>query len=173
MQVLLSHPIYFHPLSFLSQHSEYTKFLVQGLPRRQVLTILCSFLNITLNSAGTSFSIPYNHLVWKGEDVHGTVVCLSVQSLCALLDYQSNNAKDKEWSSGETAPSTKTNAFRHAIARLVSHFQLETLLSVMLICSIAPLTLILSFRDFQTFSKSISQLSITCFLVLRNQFPIY
>ena len=40
------------------------------------------------------FQLPYNHLVWKGEDPHLTLVGMSLQVLCIVLDYQAATARD-------------------------------------------------------------------------------
>lgn len=66
--------------------------------------------------------IPYNHLVFKGEDSRANLVGMCYQVLLALLDFQSGSARDNLIVPDEVpvyAPSLKTNAFRHFIAKLV------------------------------------------------------
>lgn len=110
----MSKQIYRSPTNVLSQPSLYTAYLVQTAPRRHVLTILCSLLNIIVNSSNTSsFHVPYNHLVWKGENTHESLVSVSLQVLVVLLDYQAESARDKE-----TGPTAKTNMFRYFLAKM-------------------------------------------------------
>ncbi|KZV94087.1 hypothetical protein EXIGLDRAFT_528487, partial [Exidia glandulosa HHB12029] len=115
--VLLSRQIYYSPSIVLSQTCRYSAHVVQHTPRRLVLTVLCSLLNTTMNSARPGFQLPYNHLVWKGDDPRTNLVGLSFQLLCVILDYQANDAQDVE--TGDVrAPTPKTNAFRYFIAKL-------------------------------------------------------
>ncbi|KZS98946.1 hypothetical protein SISNIDRAFT_499612 [Sistotremastrum niveocremeum HHB9708] len=116
--VLLSRSIYLPPTSLLSVGAPCTAYLVQKTPRRHVLTLLCSLLNTAMNSAKPGFAIPYNHLVWKTEDTRATLVGLSLQVLCVVLDYQSNGSHDVEIGNGEKSPTAKTNAFRYFLAKL-------------------------------------------------------
>jgi hypothetical protein len=112
--VLMSKQIYRSPTNVLSQPSLYTAYLVQTAPRRHVLTILCSLLNVIVNSSNTSsFHVPYNHLVWKGENTHESLVSVSLQVLVILLDYQAGSARDKE-----NGPTAKTNMFRYFLAKM-------------------------------------------------------
>lgn len=130
--VLLSKQIYTPANGLLNTPSPYTTVLVQKIPRRHVLTILCSLLNTALNSAhpGTSgvslgavtSALPYNHLVFKGEDVRLTLVGEALQVLCALLDFQSGSARDVLSNPEDpfsATPTSKTNAFRYFLAKLV------------------------------------------------------
>lgn len=69
--------------------------------------------------------LPYNHLIFKGEDPRSTLVGICFQVLNALLDFQSGPARDITVASanGEienTAPTAKTNAFRYFLVKLVS-----------------------------------------------------
>jgi hypothetical protein len=67
--------------------------------------------------------LPYNHLMFKGEDPHANLVGMCFQVLCTLLDFQSGSARDILVTPGDNpvyAPSLKTNAFRHFLAKLVS-----------------------------------------------------
>ena len=110
----MSKQIYRSPANALSQPSLYTAYLVQTVPRRHVLTILCSLLNVVINSSNTSsFHVPYNHLVWKGEDTRESLVSASLQVLVILLDYQAGSARDKE-----NGPTVKTNMFRYFLAKM-------------------------------------------------------
>jgi hypothetical protein len=69
------------------------------------------------NMAG---KLPYNHLVFKGEDPRSNLVGISLQILCALLDFQGGSARDANSSDGQTtAPTAKTNAFRYFLMKLV------------------------------------------------------
>lgn len=123
--VLLSRQIYLPSSHLLSSPSRYTLHFVQNTPRRNVLTILCSLLNTAMNSSQSTIEslvdvagkLPYNHLVFKGEDHRSTVVSLSLQALCVLLDFQSGSAKDPA-SSGEPVPTAQSNAFRYFLAKL-------------------------------------------------------
>jgi hypothetical protein len=130
--VLLSRQIYVPPASLLSKPSLYTLYLVQKTPRRDVLTILCSLLNTAMNSpfanatgiGSMAGKLPYNHLVFKGEDPRSTLISLCLQVLCVLLDFQSGSAKDRLVSNPEGqahTPAANTNAFRYFLAKLVSH----------------------------------------------------
>ncbi|THH08544.1 hypothetical protein EW145_g2645 [Phellinidium pouzarii] len=129
--VLLSKQIYIPPTSLLTSPSPYSIALVQQTPRRHVLTILCSLLNTAMNSSHANNStpgignvaaaLPYNHLVFKGEDLKLTLVGKSLQVLCALLDFQSGTAKDVLSNPSDplsSMPTTKTNAFRYFLAKL-------------------------------------------------------
>ncbi|KZP20792.1 hypothetical protein FIBSPDRAFT_919775 [Athelia psychrophila] len=129
--ILLSRQIYVPPSSLLSVPSLFTLQLVQKTSRRDVLTLLCSLLNTAMNSAqSTEISIqsmagklPYNHLIFKGEDPRSTLVGICFQVLNALLDFQSGPARDITVASanGEienTAPTAKTNAFRYFLVKL-------------------------------------------------------
>lgn len=129
--ILLSRQIYIPPSMLLSVPSLYTLHLVQKTSRRDVLTVLCSLLNTAMNSAqSTEISIqsmagklPYNHLMFKVEDPRSTLVGICFQVLNVLLDFQSGSARDVVSGSGENevaAPTTKTNAFRYFLAKLVS-----------------------------------------------------
>ncbi len=67
-------------------------------------------------------SLPYNHLVFKGEDIKDVLVGYSLQTLCALLDFKSSSAHRRiaitEDFNGSTS-NLKTNAFRYFLAKLV------------------------------------------------------
>ncbi|KAG9318395.1 high-temperature-induced dauer-formation protein-domain-containing protein [Chiua virens] len=68
--------------------------------------------------------VPYNHLVFKGEDPRTALVGMCLQVLCVLLDFQSGPALDASSGTGETAtsaPTSKTNAFRYFLAKLASY----------------------------------------------------
>lgn len=128
--VLLSRQIYVSPGSLFSKPSFYSLHLVQKTPRRDVLTILCSLLNTAMNSSlphdnsigSMAGKLPYNHLVFKGEDPRTTLVATCLQVLCVLLDFQSGSAKDVPVGTGETSsPTAHTNAFRYFFAKLVSN----------------------------------------------------
>ncbi len=131
--VLLSRQIYVPAVSLFTKPSLYTLYLVQKLPRRDVLTLLCSLLNTAMNSSTTDIitiatiagKLPYNHLVFKGEDQRITLITNCLQVLCVLLDFQSGTARDSILD-GNSAPSAKTNAFRYFIMKLVGHFMLES-----------------------------------------------
>lgn len=128
--VLLSKQIYISPNSLLTVASPYSVCLVQQTPRRHILTLLCSLLNTAMNSSRNSATLvnvasalPYNHLVFKGEDMRTTLVGECLQVLCALLDFQSGSCRDVLAVASDplsTVPTTKTNAFRYFLAKLVS-----------------------------------------------------
>jgi hypothetical protein len=128
--VLLSRQIYVSPSSLLIKPSLYTLHFVQKTSRRNVLTILCSLLNTAMNSTNTGNTsignmagkLPYNHLVFKGEDPRSTLVGICFQVLCVLLDFQSGSARDvvSETGDGQTSmPTAQTNAFRYFLMKLV------------------------------------------------------
>lgn len=129
--VLLSRQIYTPPSSLFTTPSLYTLHFVQHTQRRDVLTILCSLLNTAMNSSqsssatvigGVAGRLPYNHLVFKGEDPRVNLVSLCFQVLCGLLDFQGGSARDIPIGSDEPqayAPALKTNAFRYFLAKLV------------------------------------------------------
>ncbi|KZT28593.1 hypothetical protein NEOLEDRAFT_1129424 [Neolentinus lepideus HHB14362 ss-1] len=127
--VLFSKQIYVPPSALLSTPSAYTLHFVQRTPRRDVLTVLCSLLNTAMNSqhainntiGGMATKLPYNHLVFKGEDHRTTLVGTCFQLLCVLLDFQSGSTRDTVVDNGDTqmsAPTSRTNAFRYFLAKL-------------------------------------------------------
>ncbi|EJD53359.1 hypothetical protein AURDEDRAFT_111005 [Auricularia subglabra TFB-10046 SS5] len=126
--VLLSRQIYYSPSTVLGQTCRYTAHLVQATPRRLVLTVLCSLLNTAMNSSHPGFQLPYNHLVWKGDDPRTNVVGMSLQLLCVILDYQAASARDAE-SGDSSMPTAKTNAFRYFIAKLHRGADLDFILT--------------------------------------------
>jgi hypothetical protein len=127
--VLLSRQIYTPPSSLLTTPSLYTLHFVQKSQRRDVLTILCSLLNTAMNAlqsssttviGGVAGRLPYNHLVFKGEDPRANLVSVCFQVLCVVLDFQSGSARDVPTSDPlVNAPALKTNAFRHFLAKVV------------------------------------------------------
>ncbi len=84
-----------------------------------------------MNSASISMAgrLPYNHLVFKGEDPRSTLVGMCLQVLIAILDFQSGEARDIITGTSEnqtSVPTAKTNSFRYFLMKLVSiHFVLE------------------------------------------------
>ncbi|KAI6028312.1 high-temperature-induced dauer-formation protein-domain-containing protein [Pisolithus orientalis] len=128
--VLFSRQIYVSPASLFIKPSFYTLHMVRKTPRRDVLTLLCSLLNTILNSstsnnltiASVAGKVPYNHLVFKGEDSRIALVGMCLQVLCALLDFQSGPAKDvvsgNDENTSTSMPTAQTNAFRYFIAKL-------------------------------------------------------
>ncbi|PCH38345.1 hypothetical protein WOLCODRAFT_96951 [Wolfiporia cocos MD-104 SS10] len=127
--VLLSKQIYSPPSALFTSPSLYSLYFVQRTPRRHVLSVLCSLLNTCMNTNAGSANIvgtvagrlPYNHLVFKGEDLRSTLVATCLQVLCVLLDFQSGSARDGV-TNGETGPSSaptaRTNAFRYFVEKL-------------------------------------------------------
>ncbi|KAF5324653.1 hypothetical protein D9611_004387 [Ephemerocybe angulata] len=126
--VILSRQIYVPPASLFTKPSLYTLHFIQKVPRRDVLTILCSLLNTAMNASESASEIsigsmagklPYNHLVFKGEDPHVKLVGMCLQLLSVLLDFQSGTAKDLgSQENGTSAPTMKTNAFRYFLMKL-------------------------------------------------------
>ncbi|KAF4576865.1 hypothetical protein EYR36_000537 [Pleurotus pulmonarius] len=127
--VLLSRQIYVPPSSLFTKPSLYTLHLVQQTPRRDVLTILCSLLNTTMSASSYGSStissvagkLPYNHLMFKGEDPRTSLISMCFQVLCVLLDFQSDSARDKPSKTDESHPPTptpRTNAFRYFLMKL-------------------------------------------------------
>ncbi|KAF8061471.1 high-temperature-induced dauer-formation protein-domain-containing protein [Lyophyllum atratum] len=131
--VLLSRQIYVPPGLLFSKPSLYSLYLVQKIPRRDVLTLMCSLLNTAMNSStshdmsiggmagSVAGKLPYNHLVFKGEDPRSTLVATCLQVLCALLDFQSGNARDRTAGTGDaqsTLPSARSNTFRYFLMKL-------------------------------------------------------
>lgn len=135
--VLFSKQIYAPPSALFISPSLYTLHFVQHTPRRDVLTILCSLLNTAMNAArpgsnnligGVTGKLPYNHLVFKGEDPKTSLVGMCLQVLCVLLDFQSGSARDVTPADSESAsPTARTNAFRYFIMKLVRVYVLLTL----------------------------------------------
>lgn len=131
--VLLSRQIYIPSGALLTKPSLYSIHFVQKTPRRSVLTILCSLLNTAMNFnsapqntmeglAGLAGKLPYNHLVIKGEDTRANLVSLCLQVLCVVLDFQSGEARDSQTGpidNPSSTPTTRTNAFRYFLAKLV------------------------------------------------------
>lgn len=75
---------------------------------------------VPLNTiGGVTGRLPYNHLVFKGEDPREVLVIVCLQILCVLVDCQSGSARDITFPNGESAPTIKTNAFRYYLAKLV------------------------------------------------------
>ncbi|KAK7043695.1 hypothetical protein VNI00_008306 [Paramarasmius palmivorus] len=127
--VLLSRQIYISASSLFTNPSLYTLHLVQKTQRRDVLTLLCSLLNTAMNaSMGPPTSIgnmagrlPYNHLVFKGEDPRVNLVAICFEVLVVLLDFQSGAARDTVVGTGEqqtSVPTAHTNAFRYFLMKL-------------------------------------------------------
>ncbi|TFY71763.1 hypothetical protein EVG20_g1254 [Dentipellis fragilis] len=127
--ILFSRQVYVPPSGLLSNPSLYTLHFVQNTPRRDVLTILCSLLNTAMNASqpntnvinGVAGRLPYNHLVFKGEDPRANLVGICFQVLCVLLDFQSGGARDLLAGAIENqmyAPTPRTNAFRYFLAKL-------------------------------------------------------
>ncbi|KAF9264896.1 hypothetical protein L218DRAFT_925592 [Marasmius fiardii PR-910] len=126
--VLLSRQIYIPAPSLFSVPSLYALHAVQKTPRRDVLTVLCSLLNTAMSSTTTPPTIgnmagrlPYNHLVFKGEDPRANLISTCFQVLLALLDFQSGSARDVIVDTGEqqaSIPSPRTNAFRYFLMKL-------------------------------------------------------
>ncbi|KAI0637201.1 high-temperature-induced dauer-formation protein-domain-containing protein [Trametes polyzona] len=125
--VLLSRQIYVPPSALFTSPSSYTLHFVQKLPRRDVLTVLCSLMNTAVNAThpgsanvmGTvAGRLPYNHLLMKGEDPRASLVSMCFQVLCVLLDFQSGSARDVVGEGQTSGPTAKTNAFRYFIAKL-------------------------------------------------------
>ncbi|KAH7930903.1 hypothetical protein BV22DRAFT_1028069 [Leucogyrophana mollusca] len=126
--VLLSRQIYVTPSSLFTKPSFYSLHVVRKTPRRDVLTLLCSLLNTVMNSTTSNITIgsvagklPYNHLVFKGEDSRSALVGMCLQVLCVLLDFQSGPARDVVADGGDNsspAPTAHTNAFRYFLAKL-------------------------------------------------------
>lgn len=74
-----------------------------------------------LSIGAVAGKLPYNHLVFKGEDPRVKLVGISFQVLCVLLDFQSGTAKDVGSQEERTAvPTAKTNPFRYFLMKLVS-----------------------------------------------------
>lgn len=126
--VLLSRQIYIPASSLFTNPSLFSLHIIQKMPRRDVLTILCSLLNTAMNSSTTDTitigtiagKLPYNHLVFKGEDPRTTLITTCLQLLCVLLDFQSGTARDHTIDTQNTSPTAKTNTFRYFIMKLVS-----------------------------------------------------
>ncbi|KIK59645.1 hypothetical protein GYMLUDRAFT_44080 [Collybiopsis luxurians FD-317 M1] len=126
--VLLSRQIYISSSSLFNKPSSYTLHLVQQLPRRDVLTILCSLLNTAMNSPqaqpitinSVAGKLPYNHLVFKGEDPRVNLVAICFEVLVVLLDFQSGSARDVVGNAEpqNPAPTARTNAFRYFLMKL-------------------------------------------------------
>ncbi|KAL0947175.1 hypothetical protein HGRIS_013299 [Hohenbuehelia grisea] len=140
LQVLLSRQIYVPPSSLFSKPSRFSLHFVQNTPRRDVLTLLCSLLNTAMNASTHSATtigsvagkLPYNHLVFKGEDPRSALVIMCLQVLSALLDFQSGSARDKSSGFEENrtfSPTVRTNAFRYFLMKLHRTQDLEFILS--------------------------------------------
>jgi hypothetical protein len=70
---------------------------------------------------GVAGRLPYNHLVFKGEDPRANLVSVCFQVLCVVLDFQSGSARDIPTAADPQvcAPALKTNAFRYFLAKVV------------------------------------------------------
>ncbi|KAG9095774.1 hypothetical protein FRC06_009431 [Ceratobasidium sp. 370] len=128
--VLLSKQIFISPTAALTVTTPALSVLTQRTPRRRVLTLLCSLLNISLHPPNLSplplASMPYNHLVTRAMDADA-VPESAISVLCALLDYQSADARDRVTNASagaetgedvESAPTSKSNSFRYSLAKL-------------------------------------------------------
>ncbi|KAG8684661.1 hypothetical protein FRC09_015245, partial [Ceratobasidium sp. 395] len=128
--VLLSKQIFIPPTVALTMTTPALSVLTQRTPRRRVLTLLCSLLNIALHPPNLSplplSSMPYNHLVTRAMDADA-VPESAISALCALLDYQSADARDRivngpagveAGEDAEFAPTSKSNSFRYSLAKL-------------------------------------------------------
>jgi len=73
----------------------------------------------TITIGNIAGKLPYNHLVFKGEDPRITLITTCLQVLCVVLDFQSGAARDSNVD-GQAVPSAKTNAFRYFVVKLVS-----------------------------------------------------
>ncbi len=71
-------------------------------------------MQVNSSLGGMAGRLPYNHLVFKGEDTRSNLIGMSLQVLIAALDFQSGSAKDN----GEQ-PTAKTNSFRYFLMKLV------------------------------------------------------
>ncbi|KAG8821176.1 hypothetical protein FRC19_008197 [Serendipita sp. 401] len=113
--ILFSKQIYLQPSSIVHIPTLYTQYFVQRVPRKLILTTLCSLVNIVVNSAPASNSqnsslgagiaevgkgiskslnqLPYSQ-VWKGDDSRAILASLAAQVLVVALDYQSGTARD-------------------------------------------------------------------------------
>ncbi|KAG8817632.1 hypothetical protein FRC17_011140, partial [Serendipita sp. 399] len=146
--ILFSKQIYLQPSSILHVPAPYTQYFVQKVPRKLVLTTLCSLLNVVINSSPASNSqngslgagiaevgkgiskslnqLPYSQ-VWKGDDSGVILASLAAQVLVVALDYQSGTARDlqpaattNETSNQEDAPTHVTSESRGATAGISS-----------------------------------------------------
>ncbi|EIW85271.1 hypothetical protein CONPUDRAFT_118003 [Coniophora puteana RWD-64-598 SS2] len=124
--VLLSRQIYVPPSALFNKPSFYSLHIVRKMRRRDVLTLLCSLMNTALNTTSeqnisignVAGKLPYNHLVFKGEDSRMILISMCLETLCALLDFQSGPARDIVTGTDEAAPTAQTNAFRYFLAKL-------------------------------------------------------
>ncbi|TFK26405.1 hypothetical protein FA15DRAFT_667496 [Coprinopsis marcescibilis] len=129
--VLFSRQIYVPSQSLFTKPSLYTLHFVQKIPRRDVLTVLCSLINTAMNSTAPPESsmasigamagkLPYNHLVFKGEDPRAVLTGMCLQALCVLLDFQSGTARDHidAVDDSKSTPTARTNAFRYFLMKL-------------------------------------------------------
>ncbi|KAG8742998.1 hypothetical protein FRC10_000568 [Ceratobasidium sp. 414] len=132
--VLISKQIFIPPTTALTMTTPALSELTQRTPRRRVLTLLCSLLNIALHPPNLSplplASMPYNHLVTRAMDADA-VSESAISILCVLLDYQSADARDRVTSTPtgaetgedvESAPTSKSNSFRYSLAKLERDF---------------------------------------------------
>lgn len=81
--------------------------------------------------------VPYNHLILpsvrKGDEGRSGLVALCLGVLCALLDYQADEARDPSLDSTANAngevtasPTSHSNAFRYFLAKLVCSISQQT-----------------------------------------------
>ncbi|RMD42007.1 hypothetical protein DV735_g3082, partial [Chaetothyriales sp. CBS 134920] len=82
-------------------------YLVTCPDKQIVLSVLCSLLNTTIKYNGTSWRLPYDHVVWK--DSKQSLVVFSIQFLLVLLLYPIPEAG--------YGPAPK-NFYRHFMGRL-------------------------------------------------------
>ncbi|KAG8763476.1 hypothetical protein FRC11_003165 [Ceratobasidium sp. 423] len=115
--VLLSKQIYIPPTVTLSMVTPALSALAQRTPRRRVLTLLCSLLNTSLHPPNLSplplSSMPYNHLVTRAMDADA-VSELAISVLCVLLDYQSDDARDRVAGGGEPTEDSECSIMENA-----------------------------------------------------------
>ncbi|RMZ78807.1 hypothetical protein DV738_g3577, partial [Chaetothyriales sp. CBS 135597] len=82
-------------------------YLVTCPDKQIVLSVLCSLLNTTIKYNGTSWRLPYDHVVWK--DSKQSLVVFSIQFLLVLILYPVPEAG--------YGPAPK-NFYRHFMGRL-------------------------------------------------------
>ncbi|KAI9105592.1 high-temperature-induced dauer-formation protein-domain-containing protein [Phlyctochytrium arcticum] len=98
---LISRSIYCPPQKILEFDNRWGTAIACRLEKKQVLTLLCSLLNTTVNYDPVGWALlPYNHLLIS--DAQEQLVTLCLQTLTALLDLRPVPSSDAHGQSANT-----------------------------------------------------------------------
>ncbi|RXK36807.1 hypothetical protein M231_05891 [Tremella mesenterica] len=113
--ILLSSTIYTPPNSLSTSTNLPLEDLTHTLERRLVLSLLCSWLNVSLTSTkatgGMTGQMPYSHLISKAAEEKRVLVKSCMMALLVALDYR--RPELSSMNEGKDA-----NAFRYFVSKL-------------------------------------------------------